>query len=182
MLLTVLLIFAIFKSRKIGLISFIIFILAVLLIPKVQDRITGALALDETSKARIMSWENAADIFLDNKFLGVGFNNYRQAQVKYGFFEVANPQGGHSGAGSDSTILTIAATTGILGLLTFMLSYLRLIFLSFRRRKQHELALINFIGLVSLLVHSQFVNSLLYPAIMAWVWILNGFLFRKNDA
>lgn len=171
--------FAILKSRKMVFVLVFFLVLLIVAFPRAQSRIGGAVKLDPTAQARIISWQNAVIIFKDNIFLGVGFNNYRLAQAKYGFFEVATPLGGHSGAGSDSSFLTVAATTGLTGLFIYLLLYLKLISANFVKRSK-PIALASFITLVSLIFHSQFVNSLFYPAIMAWVWIINGLAYSDE--
>jgi len=170
------------KSRKLLLVGLLSFILAFLLIPRVQERIYGAIVnIDESAKARFTSWENGITIAKDNFLTGVGYNTYRYAQIRYGFIDSWDLEaGGRSGAGVDSSLLLILATTGIFGLLSYLgifsvalIKSGRGIFAN-RLNLAKGLSLVIFCGLAGLMMHSFFVNSLLYPWIMSWVWIVLG--------
>lgn len=171
---TAVLIMGILKSPKLLLASLIIFALAFFSIGQVRSRIIGALEVDETAQARLQSWQNALTIFKGNLAFGVGFNTYRFAQDKYGLFSEDNPLGGHSGAGSDSSILLVAATTGITGLAVYIF-LLASIFQALKNKiKTSYLHLAVFASYCALLVHSQFVNSLFFPQIMLFLWVSLG--------
>src|SRR3989338_4711110 len=112
-LLTVILTIGFLKSKK-ALIAIFIFLMAFFLVfVQVRSRVASAFTLDETSQARLKSWSQAITVFADNPIFGAGFNTYRFAQARYGFFTADEPLGGHSGAGTDSSMLLVAATTGI---------------------------------------------------------------------
>lgn len=162
------------KSPKILAGFLTIFIFSFLIIPGVRERITGALSIDKTSQARIESWQRAITIFRQHPFFGVGFNTYRAAQRQYGFFSPDLPEGGHSGAGSDSSILLVLATTGIFGLMSYLLM-LAAVFQKFAAKsKSTSLGLGSVASFLGLLVHSQFVNSLFFPQIMIFLWFILG--------
>lgn len=168
------------KAPRVLLISVAIFIIAFTAIGQFRNRIIGALTIDETATARIESWQRAATIFKGNELLGVGFNTYRYAQANSGYFSFDNPLGGHSGAGSDSSILLVAATTGIvgLGLYLYLLVNIFRIFKNKARSNPLQLgALSAFLGLI---VDSQFVNSLFFPQVMLILYFILG-LALKND-
>ena len=145
------------------------------------ERISGAVSLDITAQARIVSWQNAAQIIKDSPVLGVGFNNYRFAQMRYGFFGFEKPEGGMSGAGSDSSLLLVLATTGIIGFAIFLTFLVRVFSLSFRFKNTSVVALAVFSSLVALLVHSIVVNSMFYPWILAWFWITLGLMIVETS-
>ncbi|HEY5601181.1 MAG TPA: O-antigen ligase family protein [Patescibacteria group bacterium] len=174
-LLTGILIFGLFFSKRFALGILVLFIISTFTIPKIQERLLGAANVDVTAMARIESWENALTIFKDNPTFGIGFNNYRFAQAKYGFFDVDEPLGGHSGAGSDSSFLTTLATTGIFGFLFFIVFWVRIVKFLKNQFKKNVFAKISLISLATLLVGSQFINALYYPWIIAVVWITIGF-------
>ncbi len=168
------------KAPRVLLISVAVFILAFTTIGQVKSRIIGALTIDETATARIESWQRAVTIFKGSEILGVGFNTYRYAQASYGFFSFDNPLGGHSGAGSDSSILLIAATTGIIGLslyLYLLINIFRVFKSNARSNPLHLGALAGFLGLI---VDSQFINSLFFPQVMLLFYFILG-LVLKND-
>ncbi|MCR4325070.1 MAG: O-antigen ligase family protein [Candidatus Curtissbacteria bacterium] len=171
-LLAGLLVIGLLKSRNALLIFLIAFSISFFALSPVRARILGAFTLDETSEARIESWKNAVTIFKDNPIFGVGFNSYRFAQARYNLFPHDNPLGGHSGAGSDSSILLVAATTGIIGLVPFICLFFSM-FVEFTKSKK-AIGLIGTAALASLVIHSQFVNSLFFPQLMLSYWFILG--------
>lgn len=169
------------KSPKIILIPAIIFLISFLLIPTARARILGAFTLDDTSRSRIESWQNAVTIFKDQPVFGVGFNNYRSAQSKYGFFESRAEDGGHSGGGSDSSFLLVLATTGVVGFLSFLAWQASILKSSMVNLKTSYLSLGIFSTYLALLVHSQFVNSLFYPQILMSLMFLLSLKYVQDN-
>lgn len=162
------------KSPKIFFLTIIFFIISFLTIPQVKNRIVGAIALDDTAQARIISWENAITVFKNQPVFGVGFNNYRYAQAKYQLFEHPSQIELHSSSGSDSSILLVAATTGIIGLLLFLFLILTILFSVLKKPMNNPINLITLSVLLTLTVHSQFVNSFFFPQISILFWIIFG--------
>lgn len=173
-MLVVILTIGFLKSTKILAGFLTIFIFSFLIIPQVRERITGAWSIDETSQARIESWQRAITIFEEHPFLGVGFNTYRAAQRQAGFFSYDSPEGGHSGAGSDSSFLLILATTGIFGFLAYLAILAAILKKFAANAKSNPLGLGGTASFLGLLVHSQFVNSLFFPQIMIFLWFILG--------
>lgn len=162
------------KSPKILAIFLAIFTFCFLVIGQVRERVIGALIIDETAKARLESWQRAIAIFKNHPFLGVGFNTYRAAQRQAGFFSYDSPEGGHSGAGSDSSFLLVAATTGIFGSLAYLAIFAAILKKFATKAKSNFLGLGSTASLLGLLIHSQFVNSLFFPQIMIFLWFILG--------
>jgi len=173
--------FGIFLSKRLFLLFLPLFLLSIIFLPRMAERISGAVLLDITAQARIVSWQNATQIIRDNPVLGVGFNNYRFAQIQYGFFDFERPEGGLSGAGSDSSLLLVLATTGFFGFLVFLAILFRILLLSFHLKNTSVAALTVFSSLIALLVHSIFVNSVFYPWILAWFWITLGLMVVESS-
>lgn len=117
--------------------------------------------------ARLQNWQNSLTIIARHPFLGVGFNTYRYAQKEFGFLDASKWLTSHAGAGADSSLLFVTATTGLIGLAAY-LYYLRSIF-NFQPSAPNLLLKTTF---VSLLAHSFFLNSLFYPAVMLWLALL----------
>jgi O-antigen ligase len=134
----------------------------------------GKLTVDASALARVFSWLRALQIFADNPLIGVGFNTYGFVQRYYGF-EV----GGASSFGLDGGILFIAVTTGVIGL-TLYLSMVVLVLVRcqfvWRDRgnsaEDRGLALGCAAATLALLLHSLFVNSIVYPFLVEALWIL----------
>jgi putative inorganic carbon (hco3(-)) transporter len=131
-------------------------------IPRVRVRVTDALRVDTTAKDRIESWRQAGKIIRQNVVLGVGYNAYGPAQLRYNIRENLI---GHSTHGSDSSFLLILATTGIMGFIFYILFWISLFILAMGRyRISHSAIGLALLGIIpSYIIHSQFVNGLLYP-------------------
>lgn len=125
---------------------------------------------DATARLRIESWQNAITLFKDHPWLGIGYNTYAYVQADYGFVKSLDQ---HSATGSDSTLLTILATTGIMGFMAYLWLLGTMLWETFRRRDE-PMALGTFTGLLGLLVHSIFVNSLLFPPLLIFVYTAVG--------
>ncbi len=175
-----LIVIGLIKSWRLMLVIFLILLIAFFAIPRVHERVVGAVNLDITAQARIASFKQAFEIIQDYSILGVGYNNLRTVREDYS--QIINPKQ-HTGGGFDSSILTIWATTGFLGLLVYLCFYCVVLRESFKMYKSKiplhskSLALGIFVGLIGLFVHSQFVNSLLYPHIMIYFWFILALLF-----
>ena len=110
----------------------------------------------------LISWKNSIQIFKENPFLGIGFNLYRYKQLDYGFITYDELYS-HSSAGADSSLLFVLATTGIVGVLVYIVSFI----ISFFHGDTVAKAV-----LPSLFVESFFINSLFYPQIMFLMFIV----------
>lgn len=137
----------------------------IVFLPRSSDGEGVKLERSNSIWSRIHSWKTAIIIFSKHPVLGVGFNNYRYAQNKYGFLTDPKWQISHAGAGADSSLLFVAATTGIVGL-GFYIKYLK----SLYDLRSNNLDLQ--VALVATLTHGIFLNSLFYPAILVWIGLL----------
>ncbi|OGC66771.1 hypothetical protein A2364_00240 [candidate division WWE3 bacterium RIFOXYB1_FULL_43_12] len=163
MLAVVIFIFGLFKQRRLLLLGLLLAFLAYFLVPRVQTRLVGITDPADSARFRLVSWKNAIQISRDNMLTGVGFNAYRYAQKDYNFLTADNISS-RSGAGADSSLLFVLATTGIFGALTFV-SALAFPFLDsvvFKRKYGLVIASL----LPALMLESLFLNSLFYPQIM----------------
>lgn len=116
----------------------------------------------KSAQFRLSTWQQGALLFQQHPILGVGFNAYRYAlkEYKLGDEEFLNSHGASS---NDSSLLFVASTTGILGLLCYVV-FLGLLFK--RGIKDNFLLATSILGL---LVHSIFSNSLFFPPILLWL-------------
>lgn len=167
------------KSRRMFLALLLLLAFVVTSVPRVQERIQGALNLDETARLRIVSWQNALTVYRDYPLTGIGYNTYRYVQVTYGFQKDAAE---HSAGGSDSSLLTILVTTGPVGLAAYLWmlwASLSMAWSSFRRGATNLVRGLGFgaVGaLLSVIVHSFFLNSLLFPHMMEAIAVTLGIL------
>lgn len=125
-----------------------------------------------SSGARLETAGNAIKIIQDKPIFGVGFNAYRYAQVRYGFRTEMNTIKSHADAGVDNSFLFILATGGVVGFVTYLFLWYKI----FRRYLFSALVTSSILGLFS---DSLFINSLFYPPIMMWMWILLGITEKK---
>jgi O-antigen ligase len=178
-------IFGLLRDRKLIIIGALVLTLATATIPQVQDRVQSladaAISTftqdytlpDQSSRLRFESWQNGWELFVDQPIIGHGYNRYKDASLQAGL--TVDPAI-HSSSGSDSSILTILATTGIVGLIPFLAIYLTLAVTAWRIRKKSAYAAAFLAALTALAMHSIFVNSLLFPLIMTPFWLAAGLL------
>jgi O-antigen ligase len=121
-----------------------------------------------SSEARIETARNSLIILGKNPLIGVGFNSYKYFQLRYGL-RLDNPIS-HADAGSDNSLLFVLATTGIIGFILYLFLWFRLL------KAVSALAVASIVGVF---VDSMFINSLFYPFIMLWLWIICA-LSTKN--
>jgi len=149
------------RVPRVFVMSLFLVLLTIILLPR-RASVGTRLERKDSAWARIVSWQKAIKIFSHSPLIGVGFNNYRWAQRA--------SWESHAGAGSDSSLFFLLATTGVLGTsvyLYFLWSILK------------SSTLITFVTTIALLTHSFFNNSLFYPWIMIWWWTILG-LNTKN--
>ncbi len=127
-----------------------------------------------SSHERLKSMSNALQIIQKNPLFGVGFNAYRYAQHRYGFRESAKWQVSNADAGTDNSLLFVFATTGVLGLTAYLFLWLTILSEVMQRGRQDYFSKIVFISCVGLLVSSFFLNTLFYPFLLFWIWMMIG--------
>lgn len=177
-------VFGLIRSRKLVIGLCIVVLVFTAVSQRAQERIGGIFQSvrsltqeqsgelpDATARLRIASWENTIEIFKEHPLLGVGFNAFKFAQIEKGFLQDEN---NHAGSGSDASLLTILVTTGVIGFSVF-LWLLFTILKETLRTKNYGL----FAALCGLLVHSLFVNSMLLPFVMIYLWISVGLNHEK---
>ena len=178
-----------FKSKKIILAGLILALLIFLFVPRVQERVTGALNIDETAKLRLENYSKTLLIIEDHWLIGVGFDNFRYAQGYYGFLSDkrgVEGTGGHSGSGSDSSLLLVLATSGVFGFAVFLIFlgcvFIKSIKLFYQSTGYQKVLFLTVLASLSaIIVHSQFVNSFFYPWIMLWFFTLLGITYGSNS-
>lgn len=157
-------------KKKLLVVFATLFIIGLFLLPKNLEGEGVRLFRTASIEARAQSMTHAVKIFQDNPLFGVGFGAYRYTQVRFGFLTKDEAEKIHSAAGTDNSFLFILATTGIVGLIAYLYLWFRVLG---EVREVREKALV--VGsLAAIFVHSLFVNSLFYPHVMAWIWILLG--------
>jgi O-antigen ligase len=157
-----------FLKTKKGLILFmaLLFALAIPFLPRPQGY---GVRLERTHSivSRLTNYSETFEIFKKSPVFGIGYNNMCLARQEFlGDKKVDS----HACSGADSSVLLILATSGIVGLI---------LVLRFVKDLLNALS-VNYYSfaylacLLALLVHSQFVNSLVYPWVMGYLAILGG--------
>ena len=174
--------FGIFRSRKLLFLSLLVGFLAYFLIPRIQTRVAGITDPDDSAKLRFVSWGRTLTIAKDHLGLGVGFNNFRASQEEYGFFDYNIPEGGRAGGGSDSSLLLVLATTGLIGFFLYTVFYLSIVGASLSAAAKGEsLALGLFISMIGLLLESNFINSLFFTPILLWIFVTASLISNRGN-
>ncbi len=184
---------ALFKSRRLLVAGALIVVLVFSFSPRVQERSMEALdsgkaligldsqkPLDPTARLRVFSWKFAWEMIEDHPWVGVGYSRYAYEINKRGHGLL----GGHASGGSDSSLLTIWATSGIFGLLSYLsIGFIAATIAIRRLWKKKDLRSYVDSGLVAgfggMMIHSVFVNSLLFPLMMVYLMMGLGLLDEK---
>lgn len=169
-LVSMLVIAVIKRSTKFYLLILMVFLISLAIIPKAKSYGTE-LDRQETVWARFENYQQALLIWRKNWLLGIGFNNYRYAQIKEGLTGEEQGIVSHAAAGVDSSLLFVLATTGLIGLIVYLNILKRIWLISSRSFSQR---IILWPTLAGLIIHSFFVNSLFYPFILEWLLVLAG--------
>jgi O-antigen ligase len=160
-----------------GLITFL-FIALVVFMPRPGGDTLRLDRLDSTL-ARFGNWKESVNLFIKKPLWGYGFNTLRFVQKPAGEGPMYSPVFSHALAGVDNSFLLVLVTTGLVGFVPFLWLLAAMI------QKQREptisaaktymfLPQVSILSVVSLSVHSLFVNSWFYPWSLLWVFILLG--------
>ncbi len=169
------------RKRKLIFLLFVVLMFGIVVLPKDLGSAGVELWRTQSIIARSMDAQQAITIFLDNPILGVGFNTYRYAQKEYGFSNHRNWQVSHSDAGTDNSWLFVLVTTGVVGFILYILLWWRIIYMTYRVYKTNKsdsfektVAIILLSSIAGLFINAFFINSLFYPMVMLWMWVLIG--------
>lgn len=135
------------------------------------DRLQGFYTHDPTVTLRLAAlhqmWPSAVQYF----FTGLGYNAYQVAAQQASLIDSFTI---HSRSGADNSFLTLLITTGLPGLILFIIPWAVVWQICLRRWLQNHdvLALTAAFSLVAWSLHSQFVNSLLYSHLVITMIII----------
>lgn len=119
---------------------------------------------EQSASFRLSTWQQGLTIFQTSFVFGVGYNSYRYAIEKYHLADNQFLQS-HGSSSNDSSLLTVLATTGVVGFCFYTLFLLTL----FKFSWKNKLTLVSIIP--GLLIHSLFANSLFYPPILLLLFL-----------
>ena len=129
-----------------------------------------------SSNARLANYATALKFIHDRPLLGVGFNSYRYAKESYGYKTNWTLAPSHADAGVDNSFLFVLATTGIIGFIAYcglLITILKRAYYLYRK-KNNILSVVVISSIAALCVNALFINSLFFPPLMLWMWVLVG--------
>ena len=152
------------KSGKIFISTAILFIILLIGFQTYSQFVAKSRGIDRGQSAsfRVNTWEQGLNLFQKSPIFGIGFNAYRYAIKEYNLGDEQFIQS-HGSSSNDSSLLFVAATTGVLGLIIYIYFIISLIKYSYPQNP----VLIS--AMAGLLIHSFFSNSLFYPSILIWI-------------
>lgn len=138
-----------------------------------------------SSYARLDNAGRAGSLIAEKPVLGHGFNILRFVATERSWIdETITPS--RAGAGLDTSVLFVGATTGVIGMLVYgwlLLKLFRLGVSGLSGKPGARVIAVSYISaLTAVIVHSMFINSLFYPWVMVWMWVGTGALERQLRA
>ena len=162
------------KSLKLLVATIILTTLLLLSFYIYQQTVAAPRNIDRTQSAtfRINTWQQGWNMFQKAPWLGVGYNAYRFALIEYNLaptdFTIS-----HGGTSNDSSLLFVLSTTGLIGLISYLIFLGLLYWRGYTNHlQQNPAGTIIVSGLTGLLTASFFSNNLFYPFILIWLVLL----------
>lgn len=161
-----------YLAKKLKLII-IVFILTIFILPFLPRPGGEGIRLERTvsTVARFQNYKETLSIFGTSPVFGIGFNNMCYVRVKI----FTGDGSSHACSGSDSSILLVLSTTGIIGF--FVFGQLVLKILSNITQDTYGYAFIS--CFLALIIDSFFVNSLFYSWVMGYMGILLAIALKE---
>jgi hypothetical protein len=174
------LLLSIFKSRISLLIGIVVILVGVGFNPTIFNRISQGVSLDDSAIKHIESWVDGKNIISAYPVLGVGYNFLPSV---YEDLALIDEWDVNNKSGIENSLFTVWVTTGIIGLLAYLLIWGTVFIESFINTSSKNLPLflrgLNFGimgGLISILLSSMFVNSLFFSYIVVYMWFFAAFV------
>jgi O-antigen ligase len=179
------LVIGLFKAPKLLALGLVAMALAVGSMPRLAQRLTEGISIDETGIKRLESWNKGMRIAISTPITGTGYNTLGTVQDSLGLvdeFDVNNR------GGIENSLITVFVTMGILGLLAYLYLLFAMLIMSFRTyyRKKYSQSLRHLglgvgAALVVVIFASTTLNALFYPAIMLQMWALMAAVERYRE-
>jgi O-antigen ligase len=166
------------KKKKLVVYIFLaILAFGIIMSPKFYDENMNLFRMSST-EGRINNYAGALHIISYNPLIGVGFNTYRYAKQYYGFKENGSNIPSHADAGVDNSFLFVIATTGIVGLASYLWIWFTILkkALMFFKKKNHIGGVVVFSSGIAICIDALFINSLFFAPLMLWLWTLVGLM------
>lgn len=151
------------KQWKYALVILTAAVLIIMMLPKGEGEGVNLFRTVSTF-ARVGNWKRGLELIRESPIFGHGFNTLRYVQREKGWVDDSTMIS-KAGAGLDNSFEFVWATAGIVG----FAAYLWLLWSIMKKG-----SLLTKISISAIIVHSMFQNSLFYPLVLVWVWILTG--------
>lgn len=164
-----------YKQTRLVLVGMTLFLAVLFILPKPGGEGVQLLRTASTL-ARVGNWQRGMTLIREQPLFGHGFNTLRYVQRTRGWTDESRVVS-HAAAGIDNSLQFVWATTGIVGLgiyLWLLASCVSLGWKIQRTKRWSSLGFVVIASFTSVIIHSQFSNSLFYPIVMMWLWILLG--------
>lgn len=122
----------------------------------------------KSASSRLNTWQQGWQLFSIHPFLGTGFNAYRFGIREYNLGDEKFLQS-HGSSSNDSSLLFVAATTGVIGLISYLYFLYCLISTNYLNNQKYLLP-----AVFGLLFHSIFANSLFFSPILLWLLLISA--------
>ena len=156
------------RKYKAMFITFLVLVVFLFIISDTHVEGLNPLRTASTSK-RIDSYKESVEIISKNSFIGVGFNAFRYAQVRYGYRNQQGASWSNADAGTDNSLLFAFVTTGIRGLFFYIAGWYFMIKNINAKEGKNRVILLS--SLTALFIGSMFTNILFYTPILTF-WFL----------
>ena len=153
--------------RILGIVA--IFIAIIFIVPRPGGN-TLRLWREDSTYSRFSNWKESAALFMTAPILGHGFNTLRFIQTPTIVDSTSFVS--HAAAGVDSSILFLLVTTGVIGTVFYLSIYYAAGVRSKKNKESAAIRILYISSIAAVLMHSLFVNSLFYPWILCWFWML----------
>jgi len=185
------LLLSIFKSRVSLVIGLTVLIIGIGLNPTIFNRISQGVSIDDSAAKHIESWVDGKNIISAYPLLGVGYNFLPSV---YDDLALIDEWDVNNKSGIENSLFTVWVTTGLFGLLAYLLIWGTVFIESFKNSTSKSLSPfirgLNFGimgGLISILLSSMFVNTLFFSYIVIYLWFFAAFVIistnlKKNKA
>lgn len=150
----------IFRQPRFLMIPAVLLLAGIFLLPR-PDGEGVRLERTASNMARLENWQESLQFVKESPLFGVGFNTLRFVRERQGLL---NEKYGvsHASFGVDNSFLFVLATTGIVGLITFLSLLVKI----------SKTSPVILSSIIAVSIHSLFNNSLFYPWVMGWLILL----------
>lgn len=157
------------RKIKIFLALILILLICIVLVPKPKGE-GGNLSRQTSVIARADNYSRYLKLFAEKPVIGYGFNTVRYLNLKYQLIPTEEIIINHAASGVDNSFLFILITTGIAGLSSYLFLVNVMLGLLVRNRDLYSLIILGSFG--AIIVHSMFQNTLFYPWVMIFMWMI----------